>query len=264
MSECNRYKKDWLAFINGELEPSRIREMSGHLEKCSACRQELEQTKKLLSLADGFRDELKQVMATVDWENLPGAITEKVREKQEQQIRAGSSGWQVRWKWQPLTAGLVLGLLLGMALTFLVLKPQKPDLMTARGDSRISLPADFVERVDLNLARRETLDYLERSQYLLLELLQTGQGQEPAGLLQRDKIQKLLTDKKYLNIQLDDLRLLKAKAICDQIEFLFLELTQLSPELTAAELETVRNMIEEKQLLLKINLVKKELQQSEV
>jgi hypothetical protein len=250
MSECNRYKKDWLAFINGELEPSRIREMSGHLEKCSACRQELEQTKKLLSLADGFRDELKQVMATVDWENLPGAITEKVREKQEQQIRAGSSGWQVRWKWQPLTAGLVLGLLLGMALTFLVLKPQKPDLMTARGDSRISLPADFVERVDLNLARRETLDYLERSQYLLLELLQTGQGQEPAGLLQ--------------NIQLDDLRLLKAKAICDQIEFLFLELTQLSPELTAAELETVRNMIEEKQLLLKINLVKKELQQSEV
>ena len=151
-----------------------------------------------------------------------------------------------------------------MALTFLVIKPQKPDLITAKQDSRINLPAGFVERVDMKLARRDTLDYLERSQYLLLELLQADQGRESAGLLQPDNIQKLLTEKKYLNARLEDFQLLKAKAICDQIEFLFLELSQLSPELTAAELEKVRRMIEENQLLLKINLVKKELQQSEV
>ena len=264
MRKCKKYKKDWLAFINGQLELSRIKEMSKHLETCSACQEELERTKKLLSLADGFKEELKQVMGTVDWESLPGAITEKVWAKQEEPVRAGSSGRQVRWRWQPMTAGLVLGLLLGLALTFLVIKSQKPALITAQQDSRINLPADFVERVDMNLARRDTIDYLERSQYLLLELLQADQGQESAGFLQPDNIQKLLTEKKYLNARLEDLQLLKAKAICDQIEFLFLELSQLSPGLTAVELEKVRRMIEEKQLLLKINLVKKELQQSEV
>ena len=52
----------------------------------------------------------------------------------------------------------------------------------------------------------------------------------------------------------------KAKAICDQIEMLFLELSQISDELPAAELHRIRGFVEERQLLLKINLVKKELQ----
>ena len=52
----------------------------------------------------------------------------------------------------------------------------------------------------------------------------------------------------------------KAKAICDQIELLFRELAQVSDELPAAELGRLRGFVEERQLLLKINLVKKELQ----
>ncbi len=52
----------------------------------------------------------------------------------------------------------------------------------------------------------------------------------------------------------------KAKAICDQIETLFFELSQFDGELAAAELGRIRGYVEERQLLLKINLVKKELQ----
>jgi len=52
--------------------------------------------------------------------------------------------------------------------------------------------------------------------------------------------------------------------LCDQIEMLFLELIQLSPEMSEAELQSLREIIEGHQLLLKINLVKKELQTSEV
>ena len=56
----------------------------------------------------------------------------------------------------------------------------------------------------------------------------------------------------------------KAKAICDQIEFLFYELTQISVQLSEEEISKIQNMIEEKKLLLKIKLLKKELEQSEV
>ena len=52
----------------------------------------------------------------------------------------------------------------------------------------------------------------------------------------------------------------KAKAICDQIEMLFLELSQIDEELSAAEMGRIRDYVEGRQLLLKINLVKKELQ----
>lgn len=263
MKVCRKYKKEWPAFVGGQLPPGRTEEIAAHVKVCAACRAELEETRKLMSMAAGFKEELKEVMATVDWESLPVEITDKAWAQKEQTAPAPApSGWR-SWKWQPVVAGLFLGLLLGGALTFLVLKPQKPGTMVARQETGIALPADLVERVDLALARRETIDYLERSQYLLLDLLQNGQPGE-SGLVRQERIQQLLTEKKYLNNQLDDWRLMKARAICDQIELLFLELSQLSPELSARELEKVREMVEEKQLLLKINLVKKELQQGEV
>jgi len=260
---CSQYKKDWPAFISGQLSPGRSAEMAAHLETCPSCRAELEETGRLMALTRGFKEELDRVMATVDWEALPAEITAKVWQRKEQKIRsATSSGWRL-WRWQPVAVGLFLGLILGGVLTFLLLEPQKPVRVAGRQESGISLPADLVERVDVALARRETIDYLERSQYLLLDLLQNGWSAE-SSLIRQEKIQQLLTEKKYLNDQLDDWRLMKARAICDQIELLFLELSQLSPELSARELEKVKKMVEEKQLLLKINLVKKELQQGEV
>ena len=51
----------------------------------------------------------------------------------------------------------------------------------------------------------------------------------------------------------------KAKVLCDQIELLFRELAQLGDGLPEAELERLRGLVAERQLFLKINLVKKEL-----
>jgi len=56
----------------------------------------------------------------------------------------------------------------------------------------------------------------------------------------------------------------KAKVLCDQIELLFLDLSQISQELSAAELAKLQTLIQERQLVMKIKLVKKELQESEV
>ncbi|MCX8159649.1 MAG: zf-HC2 domain-containing protein [Candidatus Saccharicenans sp.] len=263
MKVCSKYKKEWPAFIAGQLPPGKEEEIVAHLRVCPGCRTELEETRKIISLAAGFKKEIEEVMATVDWESLPGEITEKVWQQKEQKMPAVSpSRWRA-WKWQPVAAGLFLGLLLGGALTFMLLKPQKPGALIPRQEAGLTWPADLVERVDVALARRETIDYLERSQYLLLDLLQNSKPGE-SGFIHQEKIRQLLTEKKYLNNQLDDWRLMKARAICDQIELLFLELSQLSPELSAGELQKVRELVEEKQLLLKINLVKKELQQGEV
>ncbi|MDI6849006.1 MAG: zf-HC2 domain-containing protein [Candidatus Saccharicenans sp.] len=263
MKVCRQYKKDWPAFLSGQLSPERIEEMAAHLETCPVCRTGLEETRKLVALTRGFKEELNRVMSTVDWESLPGEITEKIWEQKERKTQPETSSRQRLWKWQPVAAGLFLGLLLGGTMTYLVFRPQKPAQVADRQEAAIAMPADMMERVDVALARRETIDYLERSQYLLLDLLQNGRSGE-SSLVRQERIQQLLTEKKYLNDQLDDWRLMKARAICDQIELLFLELSQLSPELSARELDKIREMVEDKQLLLKINLVKKELQQGEV
>ncbi|MGZ7046525.1 MAG: hypothetical protein ACXVJK_09375, partial [Candidatus Aminicenantales bacterium] len=120
---------------------------------------------------------------------------------------------------------------------------------------------EFLDRAELEMARRETVDYLERSQYVLLDFLGTPSGQASARPgMSMAQARELLSKKKYLNRELDKFQMAKAKAICDQIEMLFLELAQISGDLPEAELAKMRDLVEEHQLFLKINLVKKELQ----
>ncbi|MCK7470556.1 MAG: hypothetical protein MZU95_07005 [Desulfomicrobium escambiense] len=121
---------------------------------------------------------------------------------------------------------------------------------------------EFLDRAELEMARRNTVDYLEKSQYMLLDVFDSAEqwrrraGRHPCRSGPGTSLQK----KKYLNAQLERFQMAKAKAICDQIELLFRELAQIGDELPAAELGRIRGFVEERQLLLKINLVKKELQ----
>jgi hypothetical protein len=111
------------------------------------------------------------------------------------------------------------------------------------------------------MARRNTLDYLEKSQYVLLDVFASADESPVApAALRSERTRDLLQRKKYLNAQLERFQMAKAKAICDQIEMLFRELSEISEEMSAAELQRIRDFVKERQLLLKINLVKKELQ----
>jgi hypothetical protein len=120
---------------------------------------------------------------------------------------------------------------------------------------------EFLDRAEMEMARRNTLDYLEKSQYMLLDVFESAdEGPVVPAAVRTERARDLLQKKKYLNAQLETFQMAKAKAICDQIETLFLELSQIDDELPAAELGRIRSYVEERQLLLKINLVKKELQ----
>jgi hypothetical protein len=120
--------------------------------------------------------------------------------------------------------------------------------------------------VELEMARRETLDYLEKSQYLILDFVQSPSEKITSGESKLASLQAkdLLSKKKYLNSQLDKFQMAKAKQILDQIELLFFELAHISEELSDSQIKEIQNMIEEKKLLLKIKLLKKELEESEV
>ena len=264
MKNCRYYRQDWLAYLLGELDSNRQKMMAEHLTRCQRCQKELNEIKDAIGRTEEWKSEVGKTMADIDWDRLQVAIADNVFRQKESQSAAGRAAALKHRRWQPALAGLVAGLLLGMFFSYLFLRPEKWPESSSSGNSKVNLPAGFVQRVDLALAQRETLDYLERSQYLLLELLQAKSPDQASALLTKDRKQKLLTEKKYLNNQLEEVKLAKAKMLCDQIEMLFLELIQLSPEMSEAELQSLREIIEGHQLLLKINLVKKELQTSEV
>jgi hypothetical protein len=262
MNKCARNKDDWAAFLSGDLEEERRKAMAEHLEKCPDCRAEAGQVERLLKQTASVKAEIRQAIASVNWEELPATIADRAfaaSRKPEHVIPAARPwNWLSALRMKPALAGLAAGLVVGAAAMYFALKAPGP---RTGGDAGYYASGEFLDKAELEMARRNTLDYLEKSQYVLLDVFESaGEGGGTPAPFRSEQARDLLSKKKYLNAQLERFQMAKAKAICDQIEMLFLELSQISDVLPAAELGRIRGFVEERQLLLKINLVKKELQ----
>ncbi len=266
--DCKKYKKSFAAFLYGELEGDERKLFEAHLDTCPQCTEELEQLKEVKIGANSLQEDIENAMTSVDWDTLPMQIAENIFKKDAHPARESWLGKLSRLIFQsrlrPFYAGLFVGIILGSIVTFMVVRTPQPVMVEAR---EFFAPRDFLENVELEIARRDTLDYLEKSQYLLLDFVQSP-SEEAAEFWRSEfasqKTRDLLSQKKYINSQLNKFQMAKAKAICDQIELLFYELSQISVELSAEEIRKIQRFIVEKKLLLKIKLLKRELKRSEV
>ncbi len=221
-----------------------------------------DEMKFFLKETEAVRDEIRRASNSVDWEALPGLIADKALAgpRRTEHVRRASGPWGWLWslRLRPALAGLAAGLVVGAAAMYFVLRAPggRPDAASAYHAS-----GEFLDRAELEMARRGTLDYLEKSQYMLLDVFGSGEeGPVVPAAVRAERARDLLQRKKYLNGQLERFQMAKAKVLCDQIEVLFRELSDISEELSAAELARIKDLVEERQLLLKINLVKRELE----
>lgn len=212
--------------------------------------------------AEAVRDEMGAVMKDIDWDGLSDRIADTGLA--EKRLRTGAARREPRrvFPLRFLLAGAAAGLLIGVLTTTLFLR-RGPSALP--GPSAFAASGEFLQRVELEMAKRETIHYLEQSEYVLLDLLEpsaAGAALEPAGA-SAERARGLLAKKRYFNAHLGDVRMAKARALCDQIEILLLELSQESRSFEAAEADEIRRYVEDKQLLLRIRLMKKELRVSE-
>jgi hypothetical protein len=261
-------RKNMVAFLYGELEESEMESLKAHIKSCKKCRLELERLRSLYKAASALNTEIETAAASIDWESLPAKIVDTVFETKDSSVPEPRRRrfWRFLFqpRFRPAFAGVLLGVLLGSLVTFLIFQ-SRPVQVAENG--KIVVPQGFYDKMELEMARRETIDYLEKSEYLLLDFVQSS-PEKSAGFWQSgfasQRTKNLLSKKKYIDPQLDKFKLAKAKLICDQIELLFFELMQISERLSEEELKNIQTLIQERQLLLKIKLVKKELEKSEV
>lgn len=262
MKRCPLTREERVALLSAEPGEGRRRTMSEHLARCPECRAEAEAVERLLKETEAVRSEIREAASSVDWEFLTSRIADRAMAEGRARGRAPSAArprsWFLFLRLRPALAGLLGGLVVGAAAMYLALRNPGPG---PAGEPGFFASREFLDRAELELARRSTLDYLEKSQYMLLDVFGGGEeGPVVPAAIRTEQARDLLARKKYLNDQLDRYQMAKAKSICDQIEALFRELSQISEELSAAEIERIKGLVEERQLLLKINLVKKELQ----
>ncbi|MBN2245927.1 MAG: zf-HC2 domain-containing protein [Candidatus Aminicenantes bacterium] len=266
MSKCKKIKKELVAFIYDELAVNERRRVELHLQACPSCRKDLHKITQAMAPVDNISSDIQKVMDSMDWGNISVEITNRVFEQEKNgALRMERKKWisnLLDSRFRPVYAALLLGLMLGSFLTYVALRKSRS---FQEAGAKIIMPAGFLDRVELELARKETLDYLEKSQYLILEIVRSPESSGMTashGTTQR--VQDLLSKKKYINQQLDHFEMVKAKEICDQIEMLFYELSRISEDLPQEELERIQSLIRDRQILLKIKILKEELQESEV
>ena len=266
--KCSRINRDLVAFLYGELDNNTRERVRSHLDICPHCQEELQGIKELVRAANSLNDNVEVAMASLDWDALPNKISNAVFDHKSAPTQQAPrrSFWEilVQSRLKPVYAALLVGLMLGSLATLIVMRTSL--LRESRGES-FSVSQEFLDRVELEMARRDTLDYLEKSQYVLLDFVQASPEKTPQPWrrdLASEAAKDLLAKKRYINPQLDKFHMAKAKEICDQIEFLFFELTQISDQLSEEDLQNIKNLIEDNQLLLKIKLLKRDLEESEV
>lgn len=268
MKDCKKTNRNLVAFLYGELDEFEKKQVEAHLETCQKCTDELRRLEEVYEAADSLNEDIEKAVAAVDWENLPARIADRVFDRKPARVRrarrAGLMPFLLQPRFRPAYAGLLLGIVVGAVVTFLIFR--SPPLQISE-DGRIIVPLGFYDKMELEMARRETIDYLDRSEYLLLDFVQST-PEKSVEFWQSDYASRraieLLSKKKYIDAQLDKINLAKAKVICDQIELLFFELMQITDQLSEEELRKIQRFIEDRQLLLKIKLIRKELQKSEV
>ena len=121
-----------------------------------------------------------------------------------------------------------------------------------------------LEIIQNSFARMDTIDYLRESEMILSEIMDENMSAEFSIEDNRDRIRSLLRKKNYLDKNLGDLNLAKAKSVCNQIELLLFELTSEEHPVSRENIELVRYFVKSRKLLLKINILQDELSEREV
>ena len=235
---------------------------------CPQCRRDEKDLRTVLQGAEALHEDIRRAMDKVDWdgfaERVAGAAFAGRPKPAASPSRTGRF-WAslARPRWRPVFAGVLAGVLLGGGAMYVLLKPG-----VFRGPAASLRPSgELFDLVKLSLARREAIDYLDKSQALLLDFVQATPEAAVRSLRGGDsslRAQNLLAKKRYLNRELESAEMAKALEICNLIEGLFLELAQVSENLTPEEAASIQRFVEDRNLLLRIRLVRKELEESEV
>lgn len=235
---------------------------------CADCRKQWDETEAVIRSAGVLHEDARKAMAEIDWD----ALSERIADAALARPRTVPAGIPMRttrlaprsMNWRPVFAGALGGLLIGGAAMYFLL--HSPGAVPAPGPI-VQASGEFIARAEMTLAKRETLDYLSKSQALLLDFVQTPPHQAGQVLQGESTVRRtrdLLSKKRLMNAYLDGGSIAKARDICDQIERLFVELSQISGELSTEEAARIQRFVEDKNLLLRIKLLQRELAESEV
>lgn len=276
MSVCEEVRETLLdrryGLLDESAEPARA--ARSHLLTCRACaaaESQLDSLLGALNAAEAFPRETE-----VDWDAFSrrtvARAVESDRTARSFQVlpgggpgaRPGGSAW-ARTTWAA-AAALIVTAALGIVVYQTAAPPRIAESPDGAGPAvsqpGVLVPDANIDHLTVNLARNNTARYLMETRAVLVTLLDVGIDCDDDKVdvsAEKAKAMELLRRQRLVANELNRLPLQRAQEVCDDLERLLLEIAALGDCTRNDEIQTLRDVVDERQILVRMELLSQEL-----
>ena len=220
-----------------------------HLAVCASCRGEFERLRQVLSLVD-----------SEDIPEPPPGFERQVWARLEPQLASRPASWWSRifpvgprWVYAGGLAALVLAAFVAGRFSRSDAPPPSPDAPTAS-------TANVSDRV-LVVA---VVDHLDRSQMMLIELLNADPGSETLDLsAEQSRARELVAENRLYRVSATQAGDEAMSDVLDDLQRVLLEIANTPQNVTPQDLEALRQRIDARGLLFRVRVVHSEMRERE-
>ncbi|MGH9866962.1 MAG: zf-HC2 domain-containing protein [Candidatus Polarisedimenticolia bacterium] len=175
-----------------------------------------------------------------------------------------TSSARQRLAWASGAMLLVAGV--AMAAMMMLSPPQDPGAPPVPQQASISMPEGNIDNLTVNLARQNTARYINETRAVLVTLLDVKVDCDDDKVdvsAERAKATELLRRQRLIAAELDRVPLARAQDVCGELGRLLLEISTLADCAKDSELQTLRDVVEKRQILVRMELLSAELARRE-
>lgn len=257
-----RWRRRTALLALGALDEAEAARTRAHLGTCAACARELAESRAALELVS--QDPLRGAPPPVPL----GALVARVRARLDERPAAGGRVWRPLLAGAGLLAGVALAAMVGRAL--LPMTPPAPASPAASvaasssGAGPVADSADALRRLEHTLERERAAHYLSDAQDVLVTVASAPQRctrrRNAVEVGPEAERSRELLARRRLFVETDAPSTVVARDVLDDVEEMLREVAALDACARPQDLEAIRGEIARRHLLMKIDLVTRELQ----
>jgi len=278
MKTCGMYRGSLIDLQYGLLDAEAERGCRAHLESCEACAAELVSLRRLGEALAPRPNDLFGGEDRVDWSRfaqrtvaralnaedaahpLPGSVGSRAPR------RSGALAWlTMPPAWATAMAGLVV--LAGLAVLTSFYLPTSSTVapessLAGRAEDGVFVPQTNLDNLSVNLARQNTAEYLTQTRAVLVSMMDVNIECDKDHVdisAERAKATELLRRQRLIVAELNRQPLARAQDVCNDLEKLLLEVASLADCTKGEDLKTIRDVVEKRQILVRMELLSQEL-----
>lgn len=256
-----RWRRHTALLALGALDEAEAGRARAHVATCAACARDLEETRSALSLVS---------VDTINGAEPPiplGALVTRVQARLDE-APAGGRAWRPLLAGAGLLAAVVLAAVVGRSWRPPVPAPTSPEVASAGAPPSDAGPiadsAEAMRRIESTLDRERAARYLSDAQDVLVTVASAPQR----CARRRDAVEvgpeaqrsRELLARRRLFVETDAPSTVVARDVLDDVEEMLREVAALDACARPQDLEAIRGEIARRHLLMKIDLVTRELQ----